>query len=98
MKKIIMLVGFVMLLASPASFAQSYSAGYGTGNVMTPGDLKANIASGYYSTWFLGAPSGAAGAFAYQPSTVQDCAHRFKSYDSRSGTYLGRDGYRHSCP
>jgi hypothetical protein len=47
MKKIIMLVGFVMLLASPASFAQSYSAGYGTGNVMTPGDLKANIASGY---------------------------------------------------
>jgi hypothetical protein len=26
------------------------------------------------------------------------CASRFRSYDPRSGTYLGFDGVRHSCP
>ncbi|MDP2295655.1 MAG: BA14K family protein [Pseudolabrys sp.] len=26
------------------------------------------------------------------------CFSRFKSYDPRSGTYLGYDGYRHPCP
>ncbi|WP_414472558.1 BA14K family protein [Microvirga sp. M2] len=26
------------------------------------------------------------------------CAQRFKSYDPASGTYLGYDGRRHSCP
>jgi hypothetical protein len=33
-------------------------------------------------------------------STVGDavCAQRFRSYDPASGTYLGRDGRRHSCP
>ena len=32
-----------------------------------------------------------AGAVAY-------CVQRFRSYDLVSGTYLGRDGYRHPCP
>ena len=26
------------------------------------------------------------------------CAQRFRSYDPGSGTYLGYDGLRHSCP
>jgi hypothetical protein len=26
------------------------------------------------------------------------CAARFRSYDPRSGTYLGYDGLRHACP
>ncbi|MGJ4899360.1 MULTISPECIES: BA14K family protein [unclassified Bradyrhizobium] len=26
------------------------------------------------------------------------CAQRFRSYDPGSGTYLGNDGLRHSCP
>lgn len=26
------------------------------------------------------------------------CSQRFRSYDPRSGTYLGNDGDRHSCP
>lgn len=26
------------------------------------------------------------------------CASRFRSYDPRSGTYLGYDGLRHACP
>jgi hypothetical protein len=29
---------------------------------------------------------------------VSYCMSRFKSYDPRSGTYLGYDGYRHPCP
>jgi BA14K-like protein len=29
---------------------------------------------------------------------VEYCIRRFKSYDPRSGTYLGYDGYRHPCP
>jgi hypothetical protein len=29
---------------------------------------------------------------------VTYCLQRFKSYDPRSGTYLGYDGYRHPCP
>jgi hypothetical protein len=29
---------------------------------------------------------------------VAYCLSRFKSYDPRSGTYLGYDGYRHPCP
>lgn len=29
---------------------------------------------------------------------VAYCMQRFKSYDPRSGTYLGYDGYRHPCP
>ncbi len=31
-------------------------------------------------------------------SEVEYCMDRFNSYDPRSGTYLGYDGYRHSCP
>jgi hypothetical protein len=29
---------------------------------------------------------------------VAYCQQRFRSYDPASGTYLGYDGYRHSCP
>jgi hypothetical protein len=29
---------------------------------------------------------------------VAYCIHRYRSYDPRSGTYLGGDGYRHPCP
>lgn len=29
---------------------------------------------------------------------VAYCQQRFKSYDVRSGTYLGYDGRRHACP
>jgi BA14K-like protein len=33
-----------------------------------------------------------------QNSDVSYCASRFRSYDPRSGTYLGFDGVRHPCP
>ena len=34
----------------------------------------------------------------YGSNAVGYCMQRFKSYDPRSGTYLGYDGYRHPCP
>jgi hypothetical protein len=30
--------------------------------------------------------------------SVAYCRSRFKSYDVRTGTYLGYDGLRHPCP
>lgn len=29
---------------------------------------------------------------------IEYCMRRFKSYDPDSGTYMGYDGVRHSCP
>ena len=29
---------------------------------------------------------------------VEYCMRRYRSYDPRSGTYVGYDGYRHPCP
>jgi hypothetical protein len=34
----------------------------------------------------------------YDGDAVAYCLSRFRSYDPRSGTYLGYDGYRHPCP
>jgi hypothetical protein len=31
-------------------------------------------------------------------ATIAYCARRYRSYDVNTGTYLGRDGLRHSCP
>jgi hypothetical protein len=31
-------------------------------------------------------------------AAIAYCARRFKSYDPHSMTYLGYDGFRHSCP
>lgn len=39
------------------------------------------------------APGGGGGE-----DDVGYCMQRFRSYDPRSGTYLGNDGYRHPCP
>lgn len=41
--------------------------------------------------------------YAYQPGpdysrSVRWCMHHYRSYDPRTETYLGYDGYRHHCP
>ncbi len=49
-------------------------------------------------------PSGApqytsTGAVTTDPGDEgSNCAARFHSFDPATGTYLGRDGQRHSCP
>jgi hypothetical protein len=42
---------------------------------------------GYYSTSYTSGGQDAS-----------NCAQRYRSYDPASGTYLGNDGRRHSCP
>lgn len=44
------------------------------------------------------AASAANSAAAADRDAVAYCMQRFKSYDPRTGTYLGYDGYRHPCP
>lgn len=55
---------------------------YGPGPYYYPGP--------YYPAPGYGAPPPA--------NAVAYCMQRFKSYDPRSGTYLGYDGQRHPCP
>jgi hypothetical protein len=47
----------------------------------------------YSPNWGFGAP-----AQPIAPNDVTDCQARFRSFDPASGTYLGFDGARHSCP
>ena len=66
-----------------------YGGGFAAGAIV--GGL---LATPYYygapgPVYYYGPPPGDA---------VGYCMQRFKSYDPRSGTYLGYDGYRHPCP
>jgi hypothetical protein len=57
-------------------------------------DAGAAIAAGV-----LGLAIGAiAAGAANHNNSVAYCEQRFRSYDPRSGTYLGYDGLRHPCP
>ena len=50
---------------------------------------------GYYDDGYVddGAVTVAPGG-----DDVAYCRQRYRSYDVRSGTYLGNDGVRHPCP
>jgi hypothetical protein len=93
MKKAIMLAGFALLLASPA-LAQAPAGVYGSGQRMFPGKPAAGGGAGGYSA--PGADSHG-GAFAYEPAPAKSGCTQLKSYDARSGSYLGKDGRRHVC-
>ncbi len=90
MKKILISAAFSILLASPA-FAQSYSGGYGTGNVI---DLPALEHGGF-------APTSRNDAFAYEPPRAS-ARHGHNARTEalspsdpdavyESGQYVGRD-------
>jgi BA14K-like protein len=64
-----------------------YAYGYGPGVYAAP-TYSYEYSPGY-SSYGLAAPAG--GGVAY-------CEQRFRSYDPATGTYLGYDGIRHSCP
>lgn len=65
-----------------------YRGGYG-GGIYFGGGPYWGDAYGYDD--YIDAPVAVGGDVAY-------CMRRFKSYDPRSGTYLGFDGLRHPCP
>ena len=83
-------------LAGPGYYGNGYSGGSYYG--------RSYYGDGYYArpTYYAPAPVYAAPSRAYEPGYGDDtaayCFSRFRSYDPRSGTYLGFDGYRHPCP
>ena len=90
MRKLLIAAGFAAIIASPAS-AQSYSPGYGTGNVI---DLPALEHGGFSAS---GSP---AGAYAYAPANtaprdVRNHAQALSPNDPdtvyEGGQYIGRD-------
>ncbi len=75
--------------------SQSYGYGYGYG----PGYYGPGYAPGYYGDQYY--DDSAVVAVAPAPDGGDDvayCMQTYRSYDPRSGTYLGNDGYRHPCP
>jgi hypothetical protein len=72
------------IISSQQPYGYYGSGGYGPGYAYSPG-----YAPGYVAV----APYGGGGGDA-----VAYCLQRFRSYDPGSGTYLGLDGLRHSCP
>ena len=67
-----------------------YGYGYGPGY----------YAPGYYDDqqYYDQGPVVVAPAPAGDDDSVAWCMQTYRSYDPRSGTYLGFDGYRHPCP
>jgi hypothetical protein len=53
---------------------------------------------GYYGPGYAYAPGYVAASPYADGDEVGYCQQRFRSYDPASGTYLGFDGLRHSCP
>ena len=64
------------------------------------------VAPAYYDYGYYGYDDGAYASVSpgyVTPGVADDdavayCQQRFRSYDPRSGTYLGYDGLRHPCP
>ncbi|MDP2333433.1 MAG: BA14K family protein [Reyranella sp.] len=75
--------GLVIGGALGSSYGYYGSPGYGPGYGYYDDD--------YYDEGVVAvAPAGG--------DAVEYCKQRFRSYDVRSGTYLGYDGLRHACP
>ncbi len=88
--------GFIPGLAAGAIIGGAIaSQGYGPGYYGSPAYAPAPT---YYDD---GDVDDGAVAVAPPPGggdAVSYCMQTYRSYDPRSGTYLGNDGYRHPCP
>ena len=86
--------GSVVTLPSVAYAQYYHHHGWGWGG------FAAGAAAGAIVGGMLAAPYATPypPPYVYQGDAVRYCMQRFKSYDPGSGTYLGRDGYRHPCP
>lgn len=80
-----------------------HHGGWGGGGAVLGGLAAGAIIGGalaaqrpYYEPGYAYGPGP--GYYAGGGDAVSYCMSRFKSYDPRSGTYLGYDGYRHPCP
>lgn len=55
-------------------------------------------AFGFAAGALLGSAIASQPRYYVDDGAVAYCMQRFRSYDPRSGTYLGYDGLRHPCP
>jgi hypothetical protein len=62
------------------------------------GGAVAGVAGAAAAPAAVAAPGVAVAAPGEPVIDVAYCQRRFRSYDVRSGTYLGSDGIRHPCP
>lgn len=82
--------------------------GWGLGGLAAGAIIGGALAAPYYyGPGYYGAPYYPAPAYYGPPpgyyadapvGDVSYCMQRFRSYDPRTGTYMGNDGHRHSCP
>ena len=77
---------------------RGYGYGYGYRRRGYGPGLGLGLATGAIIGGALAAQAAAPPPVAYSGDVVAYCSQRFKSYDPASGTYLGYDGNRHSCP
>jgi hypothetical protein len=73
----------------PSYYSYGYDPGYYS-YTYEPGYYSYGYDPGYYSYGFSG--------YGYPQRDTAYCMSHFRSYDPASGTYLGFDGLRHSCP
>jgi hypothetical protein len=69
----------------------------GVGAGLAAGALIGGAIAASQAPYYYG-PGYAPGPAYVEGDAVSYCMQRFKSYDPRSGTYLGYDGLRHPCP
>jgi BA14K-like protein len=79
--------------------------GWGIGAGLIGGAIIAGALTSPYYGYYGPGPYSSYGYYpgpAYvvpgQGGAVAYCMQRYRSYDPRSGTFLGYDGYRHPCP
>src|SRR5262245_29535924 len=80
--------------------------GWGVGAGVAAGALIGGaLDAPYYYGGYYGGPYYYASPYYADPYYVRAgnadasyCARRYRSYDPRSGTFLGNDGRRHPCP
>ncbi len=101
----------LFLAAAPPAMAQHHNHGghgyhgyHGGSHGYHGGNYGAGIA-GFAAGAILGGALASQPGYYYGPGyayapgrSVAWCERHYRSYDPRSGTYLGYDGYRHRCP
>jgi len=107
---VVVALGMAAFLAAPAEAQRRHhrgGGGWGGGagvgfiaGALLGGAIASQPRYGYGPGYYYAEPG-----YAYAPgptygpgNAVGYCMQRFKSYDPRSGTYLGYDGLRHPCP
>jgi hypothetical protein len=80
------IIGGAIATSRPYGYGYGPSYGYGA-------YAPAYVDDGYVDEGYVAVAPGGGGG-----SAAAYCAQRYRSYDPRSGTFLGYDGLRHPCP